>query len=113
MLARVRGETYNILGMLVVGLRRSGSFSSIQSANALVNATLARNADIVESVASGVLSEAFVTAEFNSITGSEAYRSTPLSQPYIRPTTGVGVEIRHDAKQLKGFRVHTAYPINK
>lgn len=113
MLARVRGETYNISGVLVVGLRSSGSFSSIQAANALVNATLARNAGIVESVASGVLPKAFVTAEFGSITGSEAYRSSPQSQPYIRTTTGVGVLIYHDGAQLKGFRVHTAFPINE
>lgn len=100
-------------GILVVGLRFSGSFSSIQAANSLVNATLARNATIVEAVASGHSSDAFVTAEFGSITGTEAYRSSPLGEPHIRATTGVGVKIHHDPKQLKGFRVLTAYPLNK
>ena len=112
MLAHVHGETYNILGILVVGLSRSGSFTSIQTANKLVNSTLAQNYGIVESVASGIISEAFVTSEFGSVTGSEAYRSSPTSEPYIRTTTSVGVKIRHDARQPRGFRVHTAYPYN-
>lgn len=113
MLARVRGETYNLFGVLVVGLTRSGSFSSIQAANSLVNATLARNSDIVNAVAIGRSSRATLTAEFGSITGSEAYRANSLREPYMRTTTAVEVVIFHDSKQLKGFRVHTAYPINK
>lgn len=113
MLARVRGETYDALGFAVIGLTRTGSFSSIQAANGLVNSTLARNAAIVDSVASGVISRAYVTAEFGSITGSEAYRASPRNEPYIRTTTGVGVVIRHDSRQLKGFNVLTAYPINE
>lgn len=112
MLARVRGETYNIAGVVVVGLTRSGSFSSIQAANSLINSTLARNADVVEAVASGRSASATVVADFGSITGSEAYRATSLREPYIRATTGVEVVIYHDSKQLKGFRVLTAYRSN-
>ena len=93
--------------------RRAGSFPSLVAANKLVNATLARNRIIVDEVASGRLSNAFVTATFSSKTGIEAFRATPRSNPYLRDTFGVGVDIVHDPSAKNGFRVITAYPRNE
>jgi hypothetical protein len=70
---------------------RSGSFPSVEAANKLVNATLARNRAIVDGVANGTLSERRVDAYFGSVTGFEAYASTVRSQPRFRETYGVGV----------------------
>lgn len=91
---------------------RSGSFSSLEAADKLVNATLDRNSDIVDGVRSGLLDERRVDAYFGSVTGIEAYASTIRSQPRIRETYGVGVYIRRDPSSEKGFRIITAYPRN-
>jgi hypothetical protein len=65
---------------------------------------------MVEAVASGAEPYDFVTAEFRSITGIEAYRPTRNATPYLRDTHGVGVYIVHDPTARRGFRVVTAYP---
>ncbi|MCC6271226.1 MAG: hypothetical protein IT190_08110 [Microbacteriaceae bacterium] len=91
---------------------RSGSFASLEAANKLVNATLARNRAIVDGVVNGTLSERRVEAFFGSPTGIEAYASTIRSQPRIRETYGVGVYIRQDPAAERGYRVITAYPRN-
>lgn len=111
LLARVRGDAWFGFSLDVVRFR-DGAFSSLDSANKLVNATLGRNADIVEDVAAGRRSDAFVTAEFGSVTGREAYRNSSRSSPYMRTVTGVGVYIVHSSRTPRGFRVITAYPRN-
>jgi hypothetical protein len=87
-----------------------GSFSSLQSANKLVNSTLSQNPGMVDQVATGRLSATTVTARFGSATGYEAYGRTERSQPYLRDTYGVGVVIRHDPTADKGYHVVTAFP---
>jgi hypothetical protein len=105
---RDRGQ----VGIVEYARKRWGSFPSLEAANKLVNSTLAQNQAIVDQVARGSLSRAFVTAQFDARTGIEAYAPSPRAQPYVRDTYGVGVEIRADRSSSRGFRVHSAYPRN-
>jgi hypothetical protein len=63
---------------------RVGSFPSLEAANKLVNATIARNQAKVDLIVSGVSPREELNAEFNSITGYEGYARTERSQAYIR-----------------------------
>ena len=90
---------------------RLGSFTSVESANKLVSSTLAQNPLLVDQVARGDVRSVFVSARFASRTGFEAYAPNERSQAYIRDTYGVGVNIVHDRRSPKGFRVQTAYPV--
>jgi hypothetical protein len=89
-----------------------GSFTSLDSATRLVNSTLAQNRPLVDQVASGAVPVRRVDAQFDSVTGYQAYARTERSQPYIRDTFGVGVVIRHDPRSEKGFGVVSAFPLN-
>lgn len=109
LLARVGGGSFYVWPFRVDRYRH-GSFSSLAAANRLVSSTLARNSEIVSKVARGELPGAFVTAEFGSPTGREAFSPSPSSQPYIRITTGVGVLIAHDPNLPNGYLIQTAYP---
>lgn len=109
MLARVGAAAWHY-GLLSGIMYRSGSFPSLEAANKLVNATLARNRDMVLAVAQGIRPDAFITAEFESPTGREAFRRTMFAQPFMRVTTGVGILIVHDPDFPHGFRIVTAYP---
>lgn len=91
---------------------RSGSFTSLDAASKLVDATLARNRNILDLVAAGTIREQRVDADFSSLTGYEAYAPTIRSQPRVREAYGVGVYIRHDPSARNGFRVISAYPRN-
>src|SRR5882672_6207860 len=75
LLAIVRGDNVDI-GLVSIIRERDGSFPSVEAAAKLVNSTLAQNSAIVDLVASGRRSQAFVTAQFDSKTGIEAYRPT-------------------------------------
>lgn len=111
MLQRVRRERYGFI-FSTVARYRAGSFDSRESANDFVNRTLEQNAPEVDQVASGESERAFVTARFGYRTGREAYRPNDDTEPYMRETYGVGVEIRHDRSSSRGYRVHTAYSRN-
>jgi SPP1 gp7 family putative phage head morphogenesis protein len=91
---------------------RHGSFSSLAAAERLTNANLSRNADVVNSVATGREEDAFLTSTFSSVTGQEAYRLTRrASSPIrLRATYGVGTYIRHAPDMPNGFIVITSYP---
>ncbi|HMN36753.1 MAG TPA: hypothetical protein PKD49_03455 [Hyphomicrobium sp.] len=91
---------------------RSGSFTSLDAASKLVDATLARNRNIVDLVVGGTIREQRVDAYFDSLTGYEAYAPAIRSEPRIRETYGVGVYIRHDPSANNGYRVISAYPRN-
>jgi hypothetical protein len=91
---------------------RSGSFTSLEAANKLVNATITQNSLTVERVASGELPIATLRAVFESPTGYEAYAATERSQAVIRDTYGVAVIIHRDATASRVYRVQTAYPRN-
>jgi hypothetical protein len=113
LLARARREalaTEN-RGDLFEGVR-IGSFSSLEAANKLVNATLAQNPLKVERITSGLSAKEELEGRFDSITGYEAYARTERSQPYIRDTNGVLVLIVPDGRTSKGYRVDTAFPVN-
>lgn len=109
LLARVRGDAWFGFTLDVVRFR-DGTFSSLDSANKLVNATLGRNADIVEDVAAGRRSDAFSKAEFGSITGREAYRNSSRSSPYIRTVTALECTSFIRRGHIEGFvsylRIH-------
>ena len=91
---------------------REGSFPSLEAANKLVNATLARNQVQVDLVVSGKSAREELIARFDSITGYEAYASTERSKPYIRDTYGTNVVIVRDFRATKGYRIDTAFPVN-
>jgi Bacterial CdiA-CT RNAse A domain len=88
-----------------------GSFTSVQSANRLVNSTISDNQDKIDQVARGEKSSATISKKFPSPTGYEAYLSRAHAEPYIRDTFGVEVVIRPDRGSARGWRVHTAYPV--
>ncbi len=87
---------------------RQGAFSSLESANKLVNATIAENPEQIRRVVSGVSPK-----EELDPTGREAVARTGRSQIYIRDTYDVRVVIVPDGSVAKGFRVETAFPMNR
>lgn len=92
---------------------RDGSFPSLEAANKLVNATIARNPDKVDKVVNGLSGKENLDALFGSPTGSEAYAASERAQVYIRPTYGVRVVIVRDRTSARGYRVETAFPQNR
>jgi hypothetical protein len=91
---------------------RIGSFTSLEGANKLVNATLSQHQNVVEEVAAGVRNGAALNAWFSGPTGYESFAATVRSQPVVRKTTGVRVVIVHSPLSPRGFRIKTAFPIN-
>lgn len=91
---------------------RHGTFPSLEAAQKLTNANLAGNVDVVNEVSSGRLRRAFITSDFESITGFEAYRTTRrASSPIqLRQTFGVGTVIEHAPDMPDGFIIITSYP---
>ena len=90
---------------------RLGTFTSVEAANKLISSTLSQNPILVDQVARGDVTAVFISARFASPTGFEAYALNERSQPYIRDTYGVGIQIVHDKRSPKGFRVQTAFPL--
>jgi hypothetical protein len=103
---RLNSLSYSLVG------KRDGSFASVEAANDFVNRTLQQNKAIVDQVASGKIDEEFVTTRFGYVTGREAFRPDPNTNPYLRNTYGVGVFIVHDLRSERGYSVITAYPRN-
>ncbi len=112
LLAKVRDDRGSV-GISRYARVREGSFNSRESANDFVNRTLERNQGLVDEVANGKSDGAFVKARFGHKTGREAFRPSIDSEPYLRDTFEVGVEIRRAAGTARGYRVHTAYPRNE
>jgi hypothetical protein len=83
-----------------------------KQATDLVSQVLKRNIDKVDEVAAGKIKGATLEHRFDFVTGKEAFRPNGDSDPYIRDTYGVRVIIRHDARSWRGYRVHTAFPVN-
>jgi hypothetical protein len=92
---------------------RQGSFSSLESANKLVNSTIARNPEQVDRVVNGGSPQEKLDADFPTPTGREAVARTERSQIFIRDTYWVRVVIVPDGAVAKGFRVETAFPMNR
>jgi hypothetical protein len=88
-----------------------GSFTSVQSANRLVNSTISDNQDKIDQAMRDGESGILISKSFKSPTGYEAYLARAHAEPYIRDTFGVEVLIRPDPGSARGWRVHTAYPV--
>ena len=101
-----------LLGDLASGLRE-GSFPSLEAANKLVNSTISANQNEVDLVVDGLSQRAEIDEYFGSPTGYEAFAQTERSTPFVRDTYGVHVVIVRDLDSPKGYRVLTAYPINR
>lgn len=98
---------------ITVARRAQGSFLSIEDANNFVNRVLEDNHAAVMDVAPGRLQEAEFIKRFGYVTGKEAYRPDPNSEPFIRPTYEVFVHIETDSRSRNGFRVFRAFPMNR
>jgi hypothetical protein len=105
-------QVYLPEGRATYYLPAQGSFSSPISANDFVNQMLQDNRATVDAVANGQ-GEAVLEKRFGYMTGKEAFRAAPDAEPYIRNTYGVRVVIRHDDRVERGYRVLTAFPMNK
>jgi hypothetical protein len=90
---------------------RVGSFSSLEAANKLVNATIAQNPAKIERITSGQSPREELVGRLDSITGYEAYMRNERAQPYIRETDGVVVVAIPDRRAAKGYRVDSAFPV--
>ena len=91
----------------------SGSFSSLESANRLVNSVMDTHSDVVNEVAAGIRPGAALAVEFDSVTGREAFAATRNATPYMRETYSVRVVIKHDPASPFGYWIHTAFPSNR
>ncbi|KAB2910829.1 MAG: hypothetical protein F9K29_24055 [Hyphomicrobiaceae bacterium] len=112
MLEFARRDRHRSLFVTIARIRR-GTFLSLESANDFVNRTLEENQAIVDRVASGRQDEAVINRRFGYVTGREAFRPDADSEPYMRNTYEVRVLIRHDPRLQRGYRVHTAFPMNR
>ncbi len=88
-----------------------GSFTSVQSANRLVNSTISDNQDKIDQGLRDGDPAVVVSKRFPSPTGYEAYLARAHAEPVIRDTFGVKVVVYPDPGSARGWRVHTAYPI--
>jgi hypothetical protein len=110
--SRARDNAQNILdrGDDFRGVR-VGSFTSVQSANRLVNSTISDNQDKIDQGVRDGESFVLISKSFESPTGYEAYLARAHAESVIRDTFGVEVLIRPDPGSVRGWRVHTAYPV--
>jgi hypothetical protein len=88
-----------------------GSFTSVQSANRLVNSTISGNQDKIDQAIRDGEPFVLISRSFKSPTGYEAYLARANAEPVIRNTFGVEALIRPDPGSARGWRVHTAYPV--
>jgi len=89
----------------------AGSFTSVQSANRLVNSTISDNQDKIDQAVRDGEPFVLMSKSFESPTGYEAYLARAHAEPVIRNTFGVEILIRSDPGSARGWRVHTAYPV--
>jgi hypothetical protein len=114
--ARILGSRRNISGIITLGERRAGSFTSLESANKLVNSTLSTNSTDIDNFVAGrfpaVLPFKYVHADFDSPTGYEAFAPNERTQARMRTTYGVTAYIVRDGSE-RGYRIHSAWPTNR
>jgi len=91
----------------------AGSFTSVEAATKLINATVSDNKDLVNAVVRGDLGGARLDKQFPSPTGYEAYAGTPRSQAEIRNTYDVRDIIRRNPFFPRGFELVMATPYNR
>jgi hypothetical protein len=117
LIARILGNRTNIPLIGEFGLKRAGSFSSLEAANKLVNSTISANRDVVERFAAGgwmVSDFQYLWADFGSVTGKEAYAWNDRRMSVeMRETQSVFVELRRRTSSPNGYIVYRAYPVNR
>ena len=86
---------------------------ALEAANDFVNRVLEANRDRVDWIAAGRAPFAMIERRFGYVTGKEAFRAEGRAAARIRKTFGVRVVIKHDPGRPRGYRVHTAFPINE
>ncbi len=86
-----------------------GSFTSVQSANRLVNSTISDNQDKIDRAMRDGEPFVLISKSFKSPTGYEAYLARANAEPVIHNTFSVEVLIRPDPSSARGWRVHTAF----
>jgi Bacterial CdiA-CT RNAse A domain len=111
LIGRLRTERLKGL-FLSIARRAIGTFSSREAANDYTNLLIQENSVVVDTVASGKIDWVWLEKRVGSPTGREAFRSGLDSEPYIRKTYNVGAFIKHDTRSPRGYRVHSAYPLN-
>jgi HK97 family phage portal protein len=115
--ARILGSRRNVLGIVSVGEKRAGSFTSLEAANKLVNSTLSKSQENVDAFVGGrfpfSLPVMYVHADFDAPTGYEAYAPNDRAQPTMRTTFGVTVRIVRTDRNSRGYYVHSAWPTNR
>ena len=92
---------------------RIGSFTSLLAANYFVNATIEQNIETIDQKVIGGNRYAIIKAWYDRPTGYESYRRRLQDPAVIRTTYGVAVLLRPDKSSKNGFRIVTAFPINK
>jgi hypothetical protein len=97
---------------VTIARKAEGSFDSPEAANDFTNQVLHAHQETVDQVSKGQLRDAWLQTRFGYRTGKEAYRPHADTRPYMRDTYDAGVFIRHDPRSPRGYRVHTAYPLN-
>ncbi len=117
--ARVLGSRSNLPGLISTGAIRAGSFTSLDAANKLVNATLSANSERIDNwvkddswLSPDPIAVTVENGYFGRTTGYEAYAPNDRSQPIIRDTSAVVVVISKSKTAPNGFDVVTAYPLN-
>lgn len=93
------------------GLRRAGSFSSLETANNPVNKTINFNQRAIAPIITGVNDRIFIKYTFDTLTGREAY-STNDQVIYTRDTYSVGVELRRDPRLARSFLRSQRLPVH-
>jgi HK97 family phage portal protein len=117
--ARITGSRVNIPLIGGVGEKRAGSFTSLEAANKLVNATISRpeNQVRLEALLRGGVANAlpftYLDADFPTPTGYEAFSPRPGVQPAIRTAYGVKVRVWRTNRTPRGWYVDSAWPLNR
>ena len=115
--ARIIGSRRNIPFIVSAGVKRAGSFASLEAANTLLNSTLSQNQEKLDAFVQGrfplSLPFMYVHADFDSPTGYEAYAANDRAQPTMRTTYGVTAHIVRTDRSEKGYYVLRAWPTNR
>jgi Bacterial CdiA-CT RNAse A domain len=94
-------------------LKEASSFTTVEAANKLINATIADNKDKVARVVRGQEPRDTLELKFDSPTGYQMYKDSASSQARRRDTYWVRVVIERDVSNPRGFRLVTALPFNE
>ncbi|MEO8421063.1 MAG: phage portal protein [Hyphomicrobium sp.] len=115
--ARILGNRINIPLLGGGGEKRAGSFTSLEAANKLVNATISEPINqqkikaFVEAGFFNSLSIQYLYKDFDKPTGYEMYGPADR-KPERRITYSVTVRLRRSKSVPKGYYVESAYPSN-